>query len=349
MRILVCHPRIPFMRGGADAHVQGLVTALGEAGHQAESVTLPFKWYPAAELVHQMGMWRSVDLTESNGEPVDLVIALKFPAYLVRHPDKVIWLIHQQRTAYELWDHPEFGDLAKQADGLAVRSMIHAADRLALGEARRIFTNSENVRARLQRSTGLTGDILYHRSPMTQRLLDREPRPLGDYVLIPGRMEPLKRPHLAVEAMRHVRSDVRVLMVGEGPDRQRIVRAIDEAGLGDRMEIRNWVSDDELADLYQGALAVFYGPWDEDYGYVTIEAMAAARPAVVTTDSGGPVELVRDEETGLVVPPDPRAIAAAVDRLHQDRSFAERMGDAGRTFVQGKIPGWAAVARRLVA
>jgi hypothetical protein len=123
------------MAGGAEAHVRGLVAALREAGHEAETVSMPFKWYPPSELVHQMGGWRSVDLSESNGEPIDLVVALKFPAYLVRHPNKVVWLIHQHRTAYELWDHPELGDIAGDPQGAVVRSLIHSADRLALGEA----------------------------------------------------------------------------------------------------------------------------------------------------------------------------------------------------------------------
>src|SRR6266513_3016769 len=149
MRIAVCHPQAPFMAGAAEVHVRGLVAALREAGHEAETVTMPFKWYPPSELVHQMGGWRSVDLSESNGEPIDLVVALKFPAYLVRHPNKVVWLIHQHRTAYELWDHPVFADLSREPDGAHVRAMIHRADRAALAEARRLFTNSDNVRGRL--------------------------------------------------------------------------------------------------------------------------------------------------------------------------------------------------------
>ena len=106
MRILVCHPQPPFMSGGAETHANGLVAALRDAGHEAEIATIPFRWDPPGELVHQMGMWRSLDLTQAEGGPVDLVVALKFPAYLVRHPRKVVWLIHQHRTAYELWITP---------------------------------------------------------------------------------------------------------------------------------------------------------------------------------------------------------------------------------------------------
>src|SRR6266542_3015869 len=142
MRIAVVHPQTPFVWGGAEVHSASIVRALRDAGHDVEIVSVFFKWYPAAELVHQVGMWRSVDLTESNGMTIDMVIALKFPAYLVKHPNKVVWLIHQHRTAYELWDHPVYADLSREPDGAHVREIIHRADRLGLAEAKHIFTNS---------------------------------------------------------------------------------------------------------------------------------------------------------------------------------------------------------------
>ena len=133
MRILVCHPQPPFMSGGAETHASGLVRALREAGHEAEITTIPFQWAPPSELVHQMGLWRSLDLREANGVSIDVVVAMKFPAYLINHPRKIIWLIHQQRTAYELWGHPGFGDLSKASDGRAIRDLVIASDRLAFG------------------------------------------------------------------------------------------------------------------------------------------------------------------------------------------------------------------------
>ena len=149
MRIAVVHPQTPFVRGGAETHTESVVAALREAGHEAEEVVVAGKWYPATEIVHQMAVWRALDLSESNGLPIDMVIALKFPAYLVPHERKVVWLIHQHRTAYELWDHPEFADLGKQIEGPQVRDMVQQSDRIALGEAKRIFTNSKNVQDRL--------------------------------------------------------------------------------------------------------------------------------------------------------------------------------------------------------
>jgi glycosyltransferase involved in cell wall biosynthesis len=349
MRILVCHPQPPFLSGGAETHANGLVRALRAEGHEAEMATIPFRWAPPTELVHQMAMWRSLEMSEANGVDVDLVVAMKFPAYLVRHPRKIVWLIHQQRTAYELWDHPDFGDLSRSPEGPGIRDLVIASDRLALGEAERIFTNSETVKGRLERSLGIPGEVLYHRSDLTDRLLQQPPGAgVGGHILFPIRFDPLKRQGLAVDAMRHVRSDVRMILVGTGVELPAIRARIDAASLRDRVEIRVGIPDDELIELYRDALAVYFGPFDEDYGYVTIEGMAAGRPVVVTTDSGGPLEFARHDETGVVVEPEPEPIASAFDTLAADRDRADRLGSAGRIFVEEKMPDWPSIVRRLL-
>jgi glycosyltransferase involved in cell wall biosynthesis len=348
VRIAVCHPHAAFTRGGAEMHTESVVRALQDAGHEAEIVSVPFKWYPPAELVHQMALWRSLDLSESNGMPIDMVIALRFPAYLVKHERKVVWLIHQHRTAYELWQHPRFADMSRHDEGPAVRELIHRADRIALGEAKRIFTNSANVRDRLWRSLGIPAEPLYHRSSLCEAILEEEPGPLGDYLLFPSRLDPIKRQSLAVGAMRHVRSGVRLVLVGTGPAEAEVRAQVERLGVGDRVELAGSVSDERLRSLYRGALGVYYGPFDEDFGYVTLEAMAARRPVVVTTDSGGPLELVEDGVTGMVVDPKPRTVAGAFDRLAADGGRAEAMGAAGRGVLEQRVPTWPDVVARLL-
>lgn len=349
MRIAVCHPQTPFARGGAEVHAEGLVDALRVAGHEAELVQVAGAWFPGNMLVHQMAFWRSMELAESNRLEVDAVIALKFPAYLVPHDRKIVWLIHQHRTAYELWDHPEFADLARQDEGPAVRDMIRRADALALGEARRIFANSRNVARRLWRTQALESEVLYHRSPTTESLIARPAGPLGDHVFLPGRMEAMKRQSLAIRAMRHVRSDVRLVLAGSGPDEPALRALVEELKVADRVTFEGRVPQDRLQELYATALAVHYGPFDEDYGYVTIEGFAARRPIVTTTDAGGPLEFVEDGLTGMVTAPEPEAIAAAFDELHRDRALAARLGAAGHERLLDEVPDWAHVVERLLA
>jgi glycosyltransferase involved in cell wall biosynthesis len=296
-----------------------------------------------------MALWRSLDLSEAGGVPIDMVICLRFPGYLVRHERKVVWLIHQHRTAYELWDHPDFADLSIHEEGPAVREMVHHADRLALGEAKRIFTNSGNVRERLRSSLGIESDPLYHRSLLCETLMHTEPGPYGDYILFPSRLEPIKRQRLAVDAMRHVRSPIRLVLVGSGPDAEALRRQVEDAGLGDRVQLAGRVPDEGLIELYRGALAAYYGPFDEDFGYVTLEAMAACRPVVATADSGGPLEFVDDGVNGLVVAAKPRAVAAGFDRLYAERGRLAGMGAAGRATVGERVPEWPGVISRLLS
>ena len=331
MRIAVVHPQTPFVRGGAETHTESVVSALREAGHEAEEVVVAGKWYPATEIVHQMAVWRALDLSESNGLPIDMVIALKFPAYLVPHERKVVWLIHQHRTAYELWDHPEFADLGKQIEGPQERDMVQQSDRIALGEAKRIFTNSKNVQDRLWSSLRLSSDVLYHPSPIVEALLPLEPGPYGDAIVFPSRLEGLKRQAL----------------VGNGPDEDGLREQIEKYGVQNKVELAGRVSDERLHELYLGALGVYYGPFDEDYGYVTLEGFAAHRPVITLTDAGGPLEFVTDGETGLVTPPEPQAIAHAFDRLFSNRPLAKKMGEAGNDKLRSTVPGWPEVVARL--
>jgi glycosyltransferase involved in cell wall biosynthesis len=348
VRIAVLHPQTAFVRGGAETHAEGLVRALRAAGHDADLVQIAGKWYPASQLAHQMAVWRSFDITESNGLEVDAVIGLKFPAYLVEHERKIVWLMHQHRTAYELWDHPVYADLSRQEDGSAVRDMVWNADRLALNEAKRVFTNSKNVKDRLWSSLHIPADVLYHPSPAMEHLLDEPAGPLGDYVVFPSRMESLKRQSLVVEAMQHAKSPVTLVLVGKGPDEQALRDQVLRLGLQRRVRFEVDIGDDRLYRLYEDALAVYYGPFDEDYGYVTLEGFAAGRPVVTLSDSGGPLEFVVDGQTGLVASPEPKAIAEAFDRLHTDRDLASRLGAAGNALVRTEVPGWPDVVARLL-
>src|SRR5690606_3032321 len=103
MRVLVTTVKVPFVYGGAEVHAANLVRELQKAGHEAELVEIPFRWYPPEQMLDHLLACRLLDLTEANGVAVDRVIGLKFPAYHVRHPHKVLWILHQHRTLYDLW------------------------------------------------------------------------------------------------------------------------------------------------------------------------------------------------------------------------------------------------------
>jgi glycosyltransferase involved in cell wall biosynthesis len=145
-----------------------------------------------------------------------------------------------------------------------------------------------------------------------------------------------------------VNTAVKLVLVGAGPDEPQLRAQIERLGVGNRVRMEIAVSDDRLCRLYRDALAVYYGPFDEDYGYVTLEGFAAARPVVTLTDSGGPLEFVLDGETGLVCAPEAKAIAEAFDRLFTDRETARRMGTAGAARIRAEVPRWPDVVARLL-
>ena len=320
MRVAVAAPQVPFVRGGAELMAEDLVTALRDRGHEAELVTVPFKWYPGTRVLDQAFLWRLVDLTESDGRPIDRVVATKFPAYCVRHPNKVAWVLHQFRQAYD-YDRTDLGQFSESAEDRATRRAVERLDAGALGEARRVFATSRNVADRLKRFNGIDADVLPH---PPQALPYRGGESEG-YVLSVGRLDRAKRNDLLLEAAKRDRS-LRVVIAGEGPDRERLEGLA--AGLNGQVEFAGRVDDERLAELYAHSLAVYYAPVDEDFGMVPYEAFLSGKPVVTTTDAGGPLEVVRDGETGVVVAPDPAEIARAVTSL--DPATASPYGAAGK-------------------
>jgi len=340
--ILVCEAQVPFVHGGAEVHVRELVRELRSRGYLAELVSVPFKWYPKEEILPHAAAWRLLDLTESNGRPVDLVIASKFPTYFVRHPRKIAWLIHQYRAAYELCGTP-YSDFAHIELDVGLRDTLIRLDTRMLGECRAVFANAQNTAARLQKFNGLPARALYHPPQLASRL---RPGPCGDYILSVGRIESVKRVDLLVNAMQTVNPTVRLLVAGEGTQRQNVERIAEQAGVSDRVSFLGTVIDEELIELYAGALAVVYPPFDEDFGYVTLEAFLARKPVVTCTDSGGPNEFVIDGVNGRVCAPDPAELASAINGLHADRPRAAAMGDAG--YDRAKTITWDGVIEALV-
>jgi glycosyltransferase involved in cell wall biosynthesis len=323
--VLVCEAQVPFVHGGAEVHVRQLVRELRTRGYLAELVSLPFKWYPKEEILPHAAAWRLLDLSEANGRPVDLLIASKFPTYFARHPNKVAWLIHQYRAAYELCG-TEYSDFAHTELDLGLRDTLMRLDTERLGECRRIFANARNTAGRLSKYNGLRAEPLYHPPQLAARLL---PGPYGDYVLSVGRIESVKRVDLIIKALANADPGVRLVIAGDGTQRMNAERTAAEAGVTDRVTFLGTVGDEDLIGLYAGALAVVYPPFDEDFGYVTLEAFLARKPVVTCHDSGGPNEFVVDGVNGFVCAPLPEELAAAISRLAADRGRAAAMGDAG--------------------
>jgi glycosyltransferase involved in cell wall biosynthesis len=323
--VVVAAAQVPFLRGGAEWHARALVEELRARAFLAELVQLPFQWDPRRDVLRSALAWRLLDFSQANGTPIDLLIATRFPSYAARHPNKVVWLFHPFRQAYDLHDAGVDGFQDTPEERTLHQHVVELDTRL-LKECRRLYTTSENNARRLLRYNGLTAEVL--RLP----LQDRPPwraEGYGDSVLSVGRLEPLKRTELLVRAAAFLPESARVVVVGEGVERERLVALATELGVCARVEFKGFVSDEAVRDLYARAGAVFYAPFDEDYGLVTLEAFRSRRPVVTTKDAGGPLEFVRDGETGLVCDPAPEPLGHALTRLLHDKVLAQRLGEAG--------------------
>ncbi|MBD0329893.1 MAG: glycosyltransferase family 4 protein [Thermoleophilia bacterium] len=340
MRIAVCSPQVPFVRGGAEILAERLVAELRARGHESELVTVPFKWYPRARVLTQAFLWRMLDLEESDHQRIDAVVATKFPAYVVRHPRKVAWVLHQFRSAYEL-DRSEIGQFGESAEDRAVRRAIHRLDEVALGEARALFATSANVADRLRRSVGIEAEVLPH----PPQELDYRCEEYGDFLLSVGRLNRAKRVDLLLEALARDKS-LRCVVAGEGPERPALEELVARRGLDGRVEFAGRVDEEALAGLYARCLAVYYAPIDEDFGMVPYEAFLSRKPVVTTTDAGGPLEVVADRRTGLVCRADPAELAAACRWLREHPEDARAWGEAGRKLAERVS--WDQVVERLV-
>ncbi len=328
--VLVCAVQAPFIVGGAEILVNELRDNLARRGFKVDVANVPFKWYPVSELVRQGLAWRLLDVTESNGTPIDLVIPTKFPSYLVRHPRKVAWLFHQHREVYDLYGTP-YCSFTESPDDQQVREAIQRMDTTGLSECRSIYTISRNVADRLGRWNGLAGTPLY---PPPQHLGRYRRDGFGDYLFYAGRLDRLKRLELAIDALARSARPARLKIAGAGPMEPELRKQIERLGLGERVELLGFVSTDALVELYAGCRAAYYAPLNEDYGYVTVEAFLSGKPVVTTTDAGGPLEFVTDGVCGFVAEPEPSAIASAIDRLYAlPESTLRDMGEAGRARV----------------
>ena len=339
--VVVCEAQVPFIRGGAEALVSELVLQFRKYGFDTERVSVPFKWYPKSEVLSHAGAWRLLDLSESNGRPIDLLVGTKFPTYFARHPRKVTWLVHQHRAAYELVGTP-YSDFDHTEHDVALRDRLIALDTAMLGECRSIFTISATISARLQRYNGLASTPLYHPPRLADRL---KAGPAGNYVLSLGRLESVKRVDLAIRAMLHTSPSLSLIVAGTGSQQQDLQQLTESLGLSSRVQFLGEVNDDQAIELFAGALAVVFPPFDEDYGYVTLESFLSHKPVVTTTDAGGPNEFVTHGQTGCVVTPEPAAIGEALASLDRDRRRAARLGEAGYDLAREIT--WSGVIERL--
>ena len=340
MRVAVVTPTMKSgEKGGAEALYQGLVQSLRRTtGGTVDQVEVTIDESTFDAILRSYLTCYELDL-----RAYDLVISTKAPTFMVRHPNHVSYLLHTIRVFYDMFEREYGGGTSEQR---AQRALIHTLDKQGLhpNRVQGHFTNGFTTYRRLQEIDPFWQRVNFravHHPP----LLDgyKEPRP-GEYILLPGRLHRWKRAHLVVEAYKHLDRDVPLKICGVGED-EPALRAL--AADDRRIQFLGKVSDEQLLDLYAGALAVPFVPLEEDYGLITIEAFRGKKPVITCHDSGDPTYFVKDFQTGFVVDPRPEAIAERLAYLIDHPAKAAHMGENG--FAAAAHITWDAVVSALLA
>lgn len=346
MKIALATVQIPFVSGGAEFLTQNLKNALISNGHEVEVVSMPFIDSPIHYIENHIIASRLMDITNSWAGRIDLCIGLKFPAYYMPHPNKVIWALHQHRAAYDLFG-TEYSNLKDEPQGNQARDIIYNADNTYLKEAKRIYTIADNVTKRMRKYNGIESTPLYHPCPDMEKFYCGE---YEDYILMPSRINITKRQRLAIEALCLSQSNIKLYIVGKADndvEKKKLLSFIKERKLENRIKYFDYVTQEEKLKLYANAKAVLFIPMDEDYGYITLEAMAASKAVITAKDSGGPLEFVVDGRTGYVVDSTPQEIAKSIDEIANSHSGAVEMGRQARIHLDEMEITWDKVVKEL--
>ena len=325
MKVLIVNTMAPFVWGGAEALADSLMHQLELEGHRAENLRIPFHWQPADVIPSQMLLVRALELFN-----VDRVIALKFPAYLIRHPHKTVWLLHQYRQAYDLLG-TGMSNL-EHKDKLYIRTIIRNADSEALLESKAIYCNSPTTQERLKKFNNIQSKVLY---PPVNDPENFQNLPSEGYVFAGGRVNEMKRQHLLIEAVARAPRSVKLVVAGpieSAAYASRLRELVEKHGLQGRVTLDfRMLTRVEYADYVTRAAAVAYVPVDEDsLGYVAMEAATAAKPVITASDSGGVLGLVESGSTGWVVPPVPESLGAVLVEACNSVNVANNLGEALR-------------------
>ena len=321
---------------------RSLAQALRDAGHSADIVVTPQNRFGRQASAY-LATWLT-DVGSADGHPIDQVISLRYPSYAVRHPNHVCWLNHTMREYYDMWPRFTAGlGVAGRGKERVRRTLIHAADRYLLTRnVRKLFVQSRTIQQRLAIWPELQSTVLYPPAPQRPYRFER----WGDYVFMVSRLTPLKRADLLLEALaRPEAAGIRLVLAGEGSERDRLEALVRHLGLADRVTLTGRLSDDQLLDHLARCKVVCFPPLEEDYGFVTAEAFASHKAVITCRDSGGPAELVEDAVCGFVCEPTPAALAAALGHAMNDEGVAERMGAAA--FAAGARLNWADAVKTL--
>ncbi|HET9868166.1 MAG TPA: glycosyltransferase, partial [Nitrospira sp.] len=351
MKIAIVAPsQVPYVQGGAERLWRGLRQAIEAEGHLCEIFNIPMR---------DGNFWDVIDGYKSfydlNFDHFDILVTGKNPAWMVRHSNHYVYMLHPLRGVYDTYhlfglgnevvsdnlliqaisaacDHgietaDLFGMLCDLRDQYPdsteaalpsplLRKVLHRLDANALEAVRGVSAISKTVAKRAEYFHGRKGIKAFY--PVSTVV--GEASGPGKHYLTYSRLDAPKRINLIIEGYRKARVDRPLLVVGEGPEEQKL-RKLGEDAAG--IKFLGRVDDGKLADLISEAHAVVFTPLMEDYGYVTAEALASGRPVITVTDSGGPTEFIKDGKNGWISEPTSEQVASSFRRAEELKDWSK--------------------------
>lgn len=364
MRIAVVAPEhVPPVSGGAERLYEGLVDALNrETEHTAQLVSLPSPEFSFSQLVDSYSRFLELDLSS-----FDKVISTKYPSWMVRHPNHVVYMLHPLRGLYEMYPGGRHPSDSIPPQALALRDLFENTPLGTSGGSRRVLDSARWVVDQL----GEDHPTCAFPGPLIRdliRWLDADamhPRHVSGHFAIsrtvaerPGYFAPDATP-LALpppSALAGLRAGpFQNFFTASRLDRPKRIDLLIEAMAfvdadvqlriagsgpdGDRLRalaagdsrivFLGRIDEDSLKTEYSSALAVPFVPLEEDFGLVAVEAQRSHKPVITCLDSGGVTDLVEADVSGFVVEPGAEAIGAALSKFAQSPGLAAQMGARG--------------------
>ncbi|MCS7243262.1 MAG: glycosyltransferase family 4 protein, partial [Candidatus Calescibacterium sp.] len=272
-KILIVSTKEPFINGGDSVLINSLAQELSK-NFEVEKILIPFS--TNSDLIEeQIDGIRKLKFNYG-----DLVITSKPLSYAIKHPNKIVWFMHHLRHFYELWD-TEFNPLKKEKDKFSeLRKKIIEYDNKFLRECRKIFAISENVRKRLKEYNNLSSETIYPPISNPEKFKCHQYK---DYFFYPSRITSNKRQHLVIEALKYTKGKYKLILAGQVDDKyfnKKIRPLLDNPNIKERIEILGYIDEEKKIDLYSDCLGVIFTPFDEDYGYITIESFYSSKMVI---------------------------------------------------------------------
>ena len=365
MRIAIVAPSgVPFSVGGAEKLWWGLQNHINRhSTHQCELIKVPTRENSFWDLIDSYRRFYDLELSH-----FDAIISGKYPAFMVRHPNHHIYMLHCLRGLYDTYGLAGLPDDIKtlpqkalriaeliECDQVEISSLFEALYRLradtTIPQSTYAFPGPF-IRKIIQFFDKKAMLRVRSFSAISQTVANRkEYFPFGaevkvvyppsnlpsfqtgsyEYFFTASRLDNAKRIDLIIKAYSHSTTDIPLKVAGVGPLEQRLKRL---AGHDRRIQFLGFVSDEALIDYYANACAVLFVPFAEDYGYVAIEAMKSEKPVITTLDSGGPNEFVVNGLNGFSVKPSAEALSQKIDHLGQHPETCRKMGQNAKKSVE---------------